>query len=123
LNTRPSSSSAAVPDNPARPGASRWASTTIRRLEKPVRVAITVAPERLTVNAERSLASSGAASSFAIFSASAASPASSISCSASNAREPSNTSGARVERPGSGRSSSANAARNSATSAGRKAVR
>ena len=42
LNTRPSSSSTAVAESSALPGASRLASTTIRRSDAPGRVAITV---------------------------------------------------------------------------------
>ena len=85
--TRASSSSVAVPERSARPVPSRWASTTIRRLDSPGRSPITVTSDpspiavrpsvtvRRTANAARSPASSGAANTCATRSASPASPA------------------------------------------------
>ncbi len=143
---RASSSSTAVPDSSARPGrpsASRWATTTTRRLDRPERTPTTVstpaARSCVTVKAGRSV-SSGAASVSRTRSASAASSAepgarsgkrrpSSVSELRSalrpppNARSPSKPCTACGEVAGDGRSSSENAATNSATSAGRKAAR
>ena len=148
LSTRASSSSAAVPDRSARPGPSRWASRTMRRSDCPGRVAITVvrSPPRLgvtvrrTVNGARSPASSGALKACSTRSAMRSSsddpavrsgkafarPLSDCGSGFSalpNARSLENASVGSVLRAGSGRSASANAATNSATSAGRKAVR
>ena len=147
FSTRANSSSTAVPERFASPGPSRLAMTTIRRVENPARVATTLirsrsratTTSRRTVNAARSPRSSGASKTCWTSCARAASPgepavrsgnAAAIPCSdcgsgvpEPKARSALKTSVGNALRAGVGRSASANAATNSATSAGRKAVR